>query len=90
MIPVQFPEANGTLARDQENYEPLPIYYFGDSEGRIACCFRLSPAELEELVRTKTLWVQQLTFGRRFQPIALSTQRPHDLPSTEKADGNQG
>lgn len=80
MIPVQFPESNGTLARDQGEYEPLPIYAFQDEEGRIACCFRLSPAEIEEINRTRTLWVQQLTFGRRFQPIALSTQRPHDLP----------
>ena len=46
----------------------------------MAMCFRLSPAELEEIARTKTLWVQQLTFGRRFQPIALSTHRPEDLP----------
>jgi hypothetical protein len=80
MIPVQFPEANATLARDQGEYEPMSIYAFGDAEGRVACCFRLSPAELEEIQRTRTLWVQQLTFGRRFQPIGLSTQRPLDLP----------
>jgi hypothetical protein len=80
VIPVQFPEANATLARDQGEYEPLPIYSFGDAEGRVAMCFRLSPSELEEIARTKTLWVQQLTFDRRVQPIALSTQRPGDLP----------
>jgi hypothetical protein len=79
MIPVQFPEANATLARDQEDYEPLPVHLFQDAEGRVAMCFRLSPAELEEIARTKTLWIQQLTFGRRFQPIALSTQKPEDL-----------
>lgn len=80
MIPVQFPESNGVLARNQGEYEPMAIYAFQDAEGRIACCFRLSPAELEEIARTKTLWVQQLTFNRKFQPIALSTQRPADLP----------
>lgn len=81
MIPVQFPEANAVLARDQGEYEPLPVYVFQDEQGRIAFCLRLSPVELEEIARTKTLWVQQLTFGRRFQPIALSTQRPEDLPT---------
>jgi hypothetical protein len=86
MIPVQFPEANAVLAREQGEYEPMAVYHFGDAEGRIACCFRLSPAELEEIARTKTLWVQQLTFGRRFQPIGLSTQRPDDLPSVGKSE----
>lgn len=84
MIPVQFPEANGLLARDQGEYEPLPIHIFADDQqGRVAFCFRLSPAEIEEMARTKTLWIQQLTFGRRFQPVALSTQRPDDLPAKE-------
>ncbi len=80
MISVLFPEANATLAQDQDEYEPIAIYAFGDAEGRIACCFRLSDAEIEEIVRTRTLWVQQLTFNRKFQPIGLSTQRPDDLP----------
>lgn len=81
MIPVQFPEANATLAREQDEYEPMSVYHFGDAQGRVACCFRLSPAEIEEICRTRTLWVQQLTFGWRFQPIGLSTQRPEDLPT---------
>lgn len=89
MIPVQFPEANAVLARNQDEYEPLSIHHFGDAEGRVAMCFRLSPAELEEIARTKTLWVQQLTFGRRFQPIALSTQRPDDLPPVEQQTVNE-
>ncbi len=80
MIPVQFPEANAVVARNQDEYEPLPSYHFGDAQGRVAMCFRLSPAELAEIARTKTLWIQQLTFNRPFQPIALSTQRPDDLP----------
>lgn len=81
MIPVQFPESNAVLARDQLEYEPLPIHVFaGDEQGRVAFCCRLSDAEIAEIVRTRTLWVQQLTFGRRFQPIALTTDRPHDLP----------
>jgi hypothetical protein len=80
MIPVQFPEANGTLALNQSEYEPIAIYAFHDEQGRVVCCFRLSDAEIEEIVRTRTLWLQQLTFGQRFQPIGLSTQRPDDLP----------
>lgn len=81
MIPVQFPEANTNLASDQENYEPLAVYrYPDDPQGRFALCFRLSDMELEEIARTRTLWVQQLTFNHPFQPIGLTTQKPDDLP----------
>jgi hypothetical protein len=76
MIPVQFPEANGVLAMGQDEYEPLPFYKTAD--GRTICCFRLSPAELEEIARTRTLWIMQLTFNQPFQPIGLSTQRPFE------------
>lgn len=80
MIPVQFPGANAVLARDQDEYEPLPIYAFGDAEGRVAFCCRLSDAEIADIVATRSLWIQQLTFGKAFQPMALTTHRPHDLP----------
>lgn len=80
MIPVQFPEANAVLGREQDEYEPLPVCRHPGEQGCISFCMRLSPAEIEELVRTKTLWIQQLTFCNSFQPIALSTQRPADLP----------
>ena len=78
MIPAKFPQSNATLAMGQDEYEPLPIYRHPGPEGRVTCCFRLSPAELEEIVRTKTLWIQTLTFGQPFQPIGLSTQTPFE------------
>lgn len=87
MIPVQFPESNAVLAREQDEYEPMAVYLFNDAQGRIACCFRLSDAEIDEIRRTRTLWVQQLTFGRRFQPIGLSTQRPDDMNSSQSPIG---
>ena len=78
MIPVQFPEANAALAMSQDEYEPLPILRVGDKSGQVIFCMRLSPIELEEIARSKTLWICQLTFGQPFQPIALSTQRPFE------------
>jgi hypothetical protein len=81
MIPVQFAEANTTLANDQEEYEPLAVYrYPKDPQGRFLMCFRLSDVELAEIARTRTLWVQQLTFNHPFQPIGLTIQKPDDLP----------
>lgn len=84
MIPVQFPQANAVLASNQDDYEPLPVYRFGDREGRVAFCCRLSDFEIAEIVRTRSIWVQQLTFGGSFQPMALTTHRPHDLPDSGK------
>jgi hypothetical protein len=83
MIPVKFPESNAILAFDQDDYEPLPVFLSPDPTRRVVFCCRLSDAEIADICATRTLWLQQLTFGRNFQPIALSTQRPHDLPTVE-------
>lgn len=80
MIPVHFPEANRRLGMTQDQYEPIHAYKHPGEEGRVTCCFRLSPTELEEIARTGTLWLQQLTFDRTFAPIRLSIMRPDDLP----------
>ena len=77
MIPVQFPGVNLVLAMGQDEYEPLPVRAYPD--GRMVMAFRLSPTELEELAATGTLWLQQLTFGAPFQPVALTTQKPEGL-----------
>jgi hypothetical protein len=79
MIPVCFPESNAVLAASQEEYEPMAVHVFGDPRGTVAFCCRLSDAEVEEIVRTRTIWARQLTFGRGFQPIALSTQKPEGM-----------
>lgn len=81
MIPVKFPESNATLASDQEEYEPLPVYVFPGLERRMAFCCRLSDLEIAEIVTSKTIWLQQLTFGNHFQPVLLSTRKPDDMPS---------
>jgi hypothetical protein len=80
MIPVKFPESNATLASTQDEYEPLPVYVFPGLDRRMAFCCRLSDAEVDQIVATRTLWLQQLTFGNPFQPILLSVEKPDDIP----------
>lgn len=80
MIPIKFPESNATLASDQGEYEPLPVYVFPGLDRRMVFCCRLSDVEVDEIVRTRTIWLQQLTFCSPFQPILLSTEKPDDLP----------
>lgn len=80
MIATDFQGANCLLAMGQDEYEPLYVHVNPETgEGRVTCCFRLSDAEVDEIVRTRTLWHTQLTFGNPFQPVLLSTQRPDDL-----------
>lgn len=76
MTPVRFPEANVVLAMDQEQYEPIAVYLAPGDEGIMTACFRLSEAEIAEMVMTRTLWVSVMTFRRGFPPIALSSQKP--------------
>lgn len=79
MIPVTFPECNVVLAMNQDEYEPLQAYRAPD--GQTICAFRLSPVELEEIARTKTIWISVLTFNKAFQPIGLTTQCPFERPA---------
>lgn len=79
MTPVDFPESNAVLGAGQDEYEPLPAHRFPDAQGTIAFCCRLSDEEIGEIRRTRTLWLTQMTFGNNFQPIALSTRKPHGM-----------
>lgn len=74
MKPVEFPEQNVVLGKDQPQYVPLPVYAAED--GRITCCLELTADEIQEVLRTGRVWLTQLTFGARFQPIQLSTHSP--------------
>lgn len=76
MIPVTFLECNVVLAMGQDEYEPLQAYRAPD--GQTICAFRLSPVELTEIAKTKTIWISVLTFNNPFQPIGLSTQCPFE------------
>jgi hypothetical protein len=77
MQPIEFPEANVVLAKDQPDYAPLPVFLDRtDPALPMTACFELSEAEKEEIARTGKLYYTQLTFGRAFQPVRLSTANP--------------
>lgn len=77
--PIEFPEVNVVLGDGQSQ---LPVY--ASQSGRVTCCFEVSPEELAEIVRTGRIWMQQLTFGRAFQPIMLTTYSPFVPPRSEQ------
>jgi len=73
MIPVAFPEQNVTWAENQPPYLPLPARTIGD---RTDSCWALSWPERLRLFVTGRLWISQLNFRDKLQPIKPSTVAP--------------
>lgn len=76
MTPKDFPQANKTFGKGQEKYQPLPVLVNGSS---IISCWELSEDDIKEVLRTKCVWVQQLTFGKPFQPLSVTAQVPFEI-----------
>lgn len=88
MTPVQFPEVNCVLAKDQPEYTPLPVFYNRESpQKEMTACFELTDEEVAEVIRTRKIWHTQLTFGNPFQPIWLTTSSPFVAPVVAPAEG---
>jgi hypothetical protein len=77
MEPIEFPQQNDVLAKNQPQYRPLPVHV-GSKEDNfpMTTCFQLTPEELAEIAATGKLWYTQVTFGNPFQPVMLSTKSP--------------
>jgi hypothetical protein len=65
MKPVEFPEQNAVLAKDQPEYLPLPVCRRGD---RTISCWKLTFRERVRLLFTGRLWLVQLNFEQALQP----------------------
>lgn len=80
MIPVQFPEAMVTLAKDQPEYQPLPVHITNDAPYyTTTSCWQLSWKERFKAFWTGRVWLQQLTFAKPLQPQRPSIDKP-ELP----------
>lgn len=77
MEAIEFKQQTNILAKDQPEYQPLPVHInTEDPMTPMTCCFKLSEQELKEIVETGVLWFTQSTFGQPFQPVRMSTQNP--------------
>ena len=73
MKPVEFPGHNVVFAKDQPEYLPLPALRVPGPEGEVITCWELSDEELEEIKRTKRIYLSQWTFNNPLQPIRMTT-----------------
>lgn len=72
MKPVKFPEVNIILAENQPEYLPLPIQLNNDVPGMPAWAkYEMSEPELAVFNRTKSLFIEQLTFQ---EPLPIEDQ----------------
>ena len=74
MTPIEFPECNTVLAKNQPEYHPLPAHI--DSADRLTFCWNLDWRDRVKLLATGRLWHQVLTFGARLQPQLLRVDKP--------------
>lgn len=81
MTPIKFPEANTVFAKDQPEYIPLPACV--TAEGMVISCWLLSDEEINELAKTRLLWIKQLTFGDPLQPLLPQAENPFNERTNE-------
>lgn len=84
MKAIEFPQVNNTLAKDQPEYLPLPVY-----QDRIytISCYQLSWWERFKILIGCKLWLMQLNFGQELQPQRPTLDNPF-LPLEDTDGGN--
>jgi hypothetical protein len=71
VIPGQ-EEFEHVLAKNQPQYQALPVLVTGDEERRMTSRWEFTDEERGLIASGGSLLVQQLTFGNLFQPLVLS------------------
>ena len=74
MYPFKFKNYNIEFAKNQPEYLPLPAHISED--GTVTTCWELNDHDIENLMETKKLWLQILTFNNPLQPVMISVEKP--------------
>ncbi len=73
MRPVSFPGQNVVFGKDQPQYNPLPALDLDDDNGEVITCWEMTDEELEQVKKTRRIYLSQYTFRRPLQPILMMT-----------------
>ncbi len=80
MHPKEFKESNFRFTKPagttDDQVKPLPVHRGTTTDNKpvIVSCWELSDEELEELARTKKLWL--LIYGNGMSPVSIQTESP--------------
>ena len=86
MNAIEFDEQVTVLAKDQDEYNNLPVHFDPeDAAGTMTARFTFTPEERKAIADGADLWVSQLTFGKGFHPVQLGLDKPDHVtpPSPE-------
>lgn len=69
MKPVEFKGQNVVFGQDQPEYQPLPALRMPD--GEVITCWEMTDEQLQEVIRTKRVYLKQTTFNGPLQPVMV-------------------
>jgi hypothetical protein len=69
--PVRFPQVNVVFGKNQEGVKPLPAHMENVAHGPVHTLWELDDDEIEEITRTRQVWVTVLTHGQPLQPLYI-------------------
>ena len=73
---IEFKEQNTTIAKDDVRYETLHAHY-DTLYGAVTTCWEFPLVARLMVLFTGKVWVCNQTFGKRFHPTLLSTNKEH-------------
>jgi len=85
MKPVEFSEQTTTLAENQPEYLPLPVFVDSNGEEMISC-WKFTWKERMWILFGRRLWLRQLVFGRKLQPQLPQVENPFHGKKDEKLE----
>ena len=83
MKPIEFKEQNLVFAKDQPEYQPLPVHKTDD--GQVISCWSLDWKERIKILFTGKMWCRTLTFNQPLQPQLQQIEYPF-----ENCENNKG
>jgi len=79
--PIEFAEANATFKGDgTKRLKDLRCHIDGNVT---ISCWKLSPEEIAEIVKTGVVWLGQMNYGKQLQPQAVWGDSPFRVPVAE-------
>lgn len=67
MKPTTFKGQNIVYGKGQPEYQELPALLLPD--GEVISCWELSEEEIADVIKSKCIYIKQLTFNGQLQPI---------------------
>lgn len=83
MKPIQFKHANTVYAKDQPEYQPLPVLKLDTPNGEVIACWKGTFLERLKFLFTGKIWVSLMTFNQPLTPSFISLNRKEHYSHTD-------